>query len=249
MKYSILIIEDNKDMSKIIYTHLLKSNFFDIKGIAKDGTEGIDMILKYKPDIIILDIIMPKTDGLEVLDILYNINNMNITKIILTGISNDILLNKILDKGADYIIIKPFDVDLISNRAREIHELKMTSLPKVDFKCDIIDTSKLLRDLGMRENLIGYKYILCSVNICLEDDSAIENLKNNVYPKVAEKFNTKALYIEKSIRNVINCSWNDDSPELYKKLISYSSKDCKKPKIKELLSLLVEKQKNKKIFI
>ena len=58
MKYSILIIEDNKDMSKIIYTHLLKSNFFDIKGIAKDGTEGIDMILKYKPDIIILDIII-----------------------------------------------------------------------------------------------------------------------------------------------------------------------------------------------
>ncbi len=119
-KIKILIADDNKDFCCILSEYLGAQPDFEVIGIAKDGLEVVDLLEKITPDIIILDIIMPHLDGLGVLE---RINSMSLPKypkiIVLSAVGQDKITQKALTLGAEYYVVKPFDMEVFSQRIRE----------------------------------------------------------------------------------------------------------------------------------
>lgn len=120
-KLSILVADDNIDFAKNLTSYIEKENEMEVIGIAKDGLEAVEMIKNTKPDVAIIDVIMPQLDGLGVLE---RINELNIDKkpfsIVLSAVGQDKVTARALELGAEYYVVKPFDISLLMKRIKEL---------------------------------------------------------------------------------------------------------------------------------
>ena len=120
-KLSILVADDNVDFAKNLTSYIEKEDEMEVIGIAKDGLEAIEMIRNTKPDIVIIDVIMPHLDGLGVLE---RINEGSIDKkplcIVLSAVGQDKITTRALELGAQYYVLKPFDISLLMKRIKEL---------------------------------------------------------------------------------------------------------------------------------
>ena len=86
-----------------------------VTGIANNGVEAIKLIEEKKPDLVVLDIIMPILDGLGVLE---KLNTMDLDPkpriIVLSAVGQDKITQRAISLGADYYVIKPFDMEVFS---------------------------------------------------------------------------------------------------------------------------------------
>lgn len=117
----VLIVDDNKDLTTII-NHLF-SQYADIipAGVAHNGHEALDKIQKEKIDVVLLDIIMPDMDGMQVLTQLMQMEEKKPAVIVLSAISSNTMIQRALELGADYFLVKPVDAITMIEKIRAAH--------------------------------------------------------------------------------------------------------------------------------
>ena len=127
-KITVLIADDNQDFSRTLANYLEKQEDMEVIGIAKDGAEAVDMIANTIPDIALIDVIMPHLDGIGVLE---KIGRLNLPKrptcIMLSAVGQDKITQRAILLGAEYYVIKPFDIDVLINRIRQIKNFVPTN--------------------------------------------------------------------------------------------------------------------------
>jgi len=107
-KGNILIVEDEPQTAKLIKFILEKDDYSTIS--AKDGEEGLRMVKKRKPDLIVLDLMLPKMDGYQLCETLKtDPDTKQIPVLVLTALDTGPDFEKALEKKADWYITKPFD--------------------------------------------------------------------------------------------------------------------------------------------
>jgi len=118
----VVIADDNKDFNNILSEYLNYQNGIEVIGTAYNGVDAIDLIISKEPDVVILDIIMPQLNGIEVLE---GINSTQLKKkplfIMLSALGNDKTTQQALDIGAEYYIVKPFDMDILVHKIYQLH--------------------------------------------------------------------------------------------------------------------------------
>ncbi|MBU3113875.1 response regulator [Clostridium lacusfryxellense] len=119
-KINILIVDNNKEFCNILNEYISNQKDMIVTGIAENGVEALNLVKEKKPDLIILDIIMPLLDGLGVLE---RLNKMNLNPIphviVLSSIGLEKIIQRALLLGADYYIVKPFELVTFMNRIRQ----------------------------------------------------------------------------------------------------------------------------------
>lgn len=123
MKHKILIIEDEKVLSELLEKKI-KEEGYEVF-IAMDGEEGLELMKKEKPDLVLLDIIMPKMDGFKVMEEMNKDPELNLKKIPVVIVSNSgqpVEIDRALDLGVrDYLIKTQFDpIEVIDKIKKQI---------------------------------------------------------------------------------------------------------------------------------
>jgi len=119
-KPTVLIVEDNEDMRQFI-RYILSDNYNLIE--AENGEEGFEVAKKHLPDVVISDVMMPKTDGFDLCQLLKtNVATNHIPVILLTAYALDEQKQVGFESGADAYISKPFNVRLLKTRVRKLIE-------------------------------------------------------------------------------------------------------------------------------
>ena len=120
-KINIVIVDNNKEFCIILNDYLLMQKDIVVTGIAATGLEALKLIEEKRPDLVILDIIMPALDGLGVLQ---KLNTMDINPlphiIVLSSIGQNKIIKKAILLGADCYIVKPFDMEVFIKRIRDM---------------------------------------------------------------------------------------------------------------------------------
>ena len=118
-KITVLIADDNSDFSATLASYVKAEEELELIGMARDGIEAFDMIKNLEPDIVLLDVIMPRLDGLGVLE---KINENGIEKmpmcIMLSAVGQDKITQQAINLGAQYYIVKPFEIDVLIKRIK-----------------------------------------------------------------------------------------------------------------------------------
>ncbi|HRY82726.1 MAG TPA: response regulator [Candidatus Moranbacteria bacterium] len=116
----ILIIEDEETLQKALTQYLREEKFETIS--AMDGEKGIELAVSGMPDLIILDIILPKKDGFQVLEeIKKNEKTKNIPVVLLTNLESMDDIQKAFDKGATtYLVKSEYKLEDIVKKINEI---------------------------------------------------------------------------------------------------------------------------------
>ncbi|HYE11843.1 MAG TPA: response regulator, partial [Patescibacteria group bacterium] len=170
-KIKIGIAEDNKDMAGILSDFFETQNNIEIVFKVYDGLKAVEAVIREKPDVLILDMIMPYLDGLGVLEKIKDIDIDNSPKIvILSAIGQESMIHKAISLGAEYYVVKPFDLNILTKRIYQIAGLDQNErqvnksntyksiIDSVDRKNNDLenDITNLIRKVGIPAHIKGY---------------------------------------------------------------------------------------------
>ena len=266
-KISVLIADDNKEFCSILNDYLLNQRDIIVTGIANDGIEALDLIQEKEPDLVILDIIMPHLDGLGVLE---KLNNMNLKKmprvIILSAVGQDKITQKAIKLGADYYVVKPFDMDVFIKRIRDMFNSTESSEPSAnrlaqqntilsketipqqqapeknepqDLETEI---TNIIHEIGVPAHIKGYMYLREAITMVVNDMELLSAVTKELYPSIAKKYNTTASRVERAIRHAIEVAWGRGQVDAINKLFGYTINTEKgKPTNSEFIAIIADK--------
>lgn len=242
-KTRVLVVENNKDLCEVIEALLKEEDDMELAGIAYDGVQALEMIPKTQPDVILLDIIMPYLDGMEVLNRLNEAApNERPRVIVLSAFEEEEMVRRCARLGADYYLLKPFDSDNLINRIRQVVSGEPSApKPKVEraytsrdrgrdvdrkprgAQFDLeTESTRILYNLGVPTYFKGYPYIKEAIMLVTRDIGLLGAVTKSLYPKVAEKFGTTPLIVEAAIRYTIQKTWKQGNPEFINKIFGYA---------------------------
>jgi two-component system response regulator (stage 0 sporulation protein A) len=255
-KVRILIADDNKDFCSILSEYLNAQPDFEVVGIAKDGLEVIEILDKTYPDIIILDIIMPHLDGLGVLE---KLNTMNLDKmpkvIVLSAVGQDKITQKALTLGAEYYVVKPFDMEVFSKRIRECVGINTTDADRRPYvqpsSVGIVATSpfelesaitNVIHEIGVPAHIKGYVYLREAITMVVNNLELLSAVTKELYPSISRKFNTTPSRVERAIRHAIEVAWARGRVDVINNLFGYTIHNVKgKPTNSEFIAMIADK--------
>ena len=243
-KINVLMIDDNINLIEMVKEYFKDSEDINIGLEAYDGEEGIEMITNRQDayDVIILDLIMPKKDGIYVLK---EMQNRGIKKkvIVATSYNAAEVIREVSEYGVNYYVLKPFDLDDLKARIYEITN-KKEDTQNIDFYNSNLQVSitKMLHELGIPSHIKGYQYIREAARIIFEKPEVIGGITKELYPELAEKYDTTVSRVERAIRHAIEVSWNRGNLDFMEELFGYSVDiDKAKPTNSEFIVTIADK--------
>lgn len=248
-KLTVLIAGDNTDFCDILSTHLGKQPDLEILGIAKDGEEAVGRILSEKPDVALIDGIMPKLDGIGVLERLAEAPEKSQTKcIILTAITQEQITRRAFELGCYYYIAKPFDPDMLISRIRQLKEPSGTALSKSiclarNSEYDLeTKVTNILHEIGVPAHIRGYHYMREAILMAINDIDVLNYITKELYPTIAKKCNTTPSRVERAIRHAIEVAWSRGKVDAIDSLFGYTINSHKgKPTNSEFIALIADR--------
>jgi two-component system response regulator (stage 0 sporulation protein A) len=161
-RINILIADDNREFCEILQEYIRSQDDFNLVGVAYNGLETLKMIQELSPDVVVLDIIMPHLDGIGVLEKLEILNLTNRPKvIILTTLGQEFMTQRSVELGADYYILKPFDLDVLGTRIKQMFtsfSINSTNqqIPVKNRNLDV-EVTNIIHQMGVPAHIKGYQ--------------------------------------------------------------------------------------------
>ena len=209
-KIKVLMIDDNISLIEMVKEYFSINNKIEVAYEAHDGLEGIETIEKERGnyDLIVLDIVMHMKDGLYVLNEMKN-RGIKEKVIVLTSYNASEVIREVSELGVNYFILKPFDNKDLETRIMDVYKKKEESKTIDLYSSNLqISISKTLHQLGIPSHIKGYQYLRDAIWILFNKPETIGGITKELYPELAEKYDTKVSRVERAIRHAIEVSWN-----------------------------------------
>ncbi len=255
-KLSVAIAEDNELMLGLLGDIIGGDDELDIVGTAKDGEEAFNVIKAKEPDVVLLDIVMPKLDGLGVLDRVNNDRSIkkHPTFIMVSAIGQDKITEDAFNLGADYYIMKPFDNNMIINRVKRAKKSaapkttgteKVNTFEKQEEPADRnleTDVTEIIHEIGVPAHIKGYQYLRDAIVMSVNDMDMLNSITKILYPTIAKKYQTTPSRVERAIRHAIEVAWSRGKMDTIDKMFGYTIHNGKgKPTNSEFIALITDR--------
>ncbi len=240
-RINVLIVEDNKNIVKMIKEYFKGNKYINIKYKAYNGEEGIKIINDKEIDLILLDLILPNKDGISLLEYMKK-KKINKKVIVLTSFETKEVIQKVLEMGVNYYIKKPFELSDLEKRIIEIshsHNL----IKEIPYNYDK-DLTNMLHNLGVPSHIKGYRYIKDAVLMMVYENNKSRQITKSIYPEISKKYSVSNISVEKAIRHAIELGWVRANYSLVEEMFGYSiDLEKAKPTNLEYIITITEKLK------
>ena len=245
MKIRVLMVDDNKQLVDMVKEYFSSHAVISLDLVANDGVEGVELIKNHVNDIdlILLDLIMPKKDGVSVLEEIKDIPNLP-RIIVLTSYNTPEIIRKVADLGVNYFMLKPFELPELEKKILESASDNSSGNRTFDLYHNNLQIAitKILHELGVPSHIKGYSYIRDSILAVFLDPNLVGGITKELYPKIAKEFNTTTSRVERAIRHAIEVSWNRGNWDLMQEIFGYSVDiDRAKPTNSEFIITIADK--------
>ena len=263
-KIRICIADDNQQLLQMLTDFISKQDDMIVVDKSMDGNKTLEMVEHQKPDVLLLDIIMPNLDGLGVLEKLQTMPVKKPYTIILTSIGQERITQEALSLGADYFILKPFDMESLVNHISGIFATQhreaismilekpsATYYEKMDMmtgntykKSQNLDTSitAIIHEIGIPAHIKGYMYLREAITMVYNNVELIGAVTKVLYPDIAKKYNTTASRVERAIRHSIEVAWSRGNIDAISNIFGYTvSSSRTKPTNSEFIAMVADK--------
>ncbi len=260
-KIKILIADDNLDFVSTVITYFDTQDDVEVIATAKDGQEAVNKIIAEKPQVVLLDMIMPHLDGLGVLEKLISSKVELPICIMLSAVGQDNVTAQAINLGAQYYILKPFKMDVLMKRIRELIESPEPLKPPtpintreiksnyVEFnlqstKEEILEVkvTNIIHEIGVPAHIKGYQYLRDGIMMVVNNIEVINQITKQLYPDLAKKYKTTPSRVERAIRHAIEVAWNRGQLETVESIFGYTVNSNKgKPTNSEFIAMIADK--------
>jgi len=263
-RIEVLLADDNREFTNLLSEYISEQSDMTVAGIAYNGEEVLSLLEEARkvPDVLILDIIMPHLDGLGVLERLRELNISPMPKIImLTAFGQENITQKAVQLGASYYILKPFDMEILANRIRQLvgNSTVVSSSGMGSFaassmisKSNVVPMAKgknldanitsIIHEIGVPAHIKGYQYLREAITMVYNNIEILGAITKTLYPAIAEKFKTTPSRVERAIRHAIEVAWTRGNIDSISHLFGYTINISKsKPTNSEFIAMVADK--------
>ena len=207
-KIRIYIADKTEDNSIISY--LRQSDRFSVVGISQNGEDVIKDVPLLKPDFLILEVLLVGIDGFVVLEKLKESMGENIPKIIfVTNLSHSGFVSKAMNEGASYFMVKPVKPEILVDRIFDLQNVEPSSNGTVKVNKQLDEKiSNIFISIGIPAHIKGYQFLREAVKLAVEKPEIIGSITKQLYPTIAERFETSSSKVERGMRHAIEVAWN-----------------------------------------
>ena len=241
-KIKLIVVDDNVELVSMIKEYFSGHADISVVGTAKNGEEGMELIRNVDSyDVVLLDLIMPKKDGLEVLQ---DMRRENISKkvIVLTSYNTQEMIRKVSEMGVNYFMLKPFELSFLERKIMEIEDEYDNKAIDLYHQNLQISITNILHELGVPSHIKGYQYIREGISIIYKRPDVIGGITKELYPEIADRYDTTVSRVERAIRHAIEVSWNRGNWDLMEEIFGHSVDiDKAKPTNSEFIVTIADK--------
>jgi len=239
----VLLADDNKEFCELFRDFLSGLDDMELVGIAHNGVEVLDLLDELRPDVLVLDIIMPHLDGIGVLERLVRDEDGRPKVIMLTAFGQEAVTQRVVDLGADYYVLKPFSLDVLAERIRQ---LCLSPRPLVQPPARLrnleAEVTGIIHEVGIPAHIKGYFYLRDAIIMVVNNVDYLGAITKELYPAVAAKYDTTPSRVERAIRHAIEVAWNRGNIDAITRLFGYTvSHDRGKPTNSEFIAMIADK--------
>lgn len=266
----VLLADDNREFVEIVKEFIERQEDMSLVGVAYHGNEALELISREEPHVVLLDIIMPHLDGLGVLEKLqYASQRPKI--IILTAFGQESMTQRAVNLGANYYILKPFDLDTLGKRIRQLQDdfsdtmnvtqisnsgtngtnVKNTSSLNSQFSSGIlppttknleVEVTRMIHQMGVPAHVKGYQYLRDAIVSVVLNVSLLGAVTKELYPMIAVKYQTTPSRVERAIRHAIELAWDRGNVDFMNRFFGYTiNVDRGKPTNSEFVAMVADK--------
>lgn len=244
-----IVIADAAPEFRIGLKSYLVKKGYHIAGDCADGYELLKIIEDTKPDAVILDLLLPRLDGIEVMyKAKAKLGQMCPAFIVVTSVGNPKMLSEAANAGAYYCIIKPCDYSSLSNRLENaikdreepehIKKLPSTSDEEGDLETQV---TKIIHQIGVPAHIKGYQYLRSAIIMTMNDTELINSITKQLYPGVAKQYGTTSSRVERAIRHAIEVAWDRGDVDVINSFFGYTIQSSRgKPTNSEFIALVAD---------
>lgn len=255
-KIKIFIADDNAEFVSTLITYIDSQDDMEVIGTARDGIDAIEKIEECDPDVAILDVIMPQMDGLGVLEALTDKQDYIPICIMLSAVGQDKVTARAMNLGAQYYVVKPFEMEVLVKRIRElvknqilepllpiIKDIKSTYIkveqPKLNLEAKV---TNIIHDVGVPAHIKGYQYLRDGIILAVNDVEILNQITKQLYPDLAKKYRTTPSRVERAIRHAIEVAWTRGKIEAMESIFGYTINSNRgKPTNSEFIAMIADK--------
>lgn len=252
-KVRVLVVDDNRRIVNLLKNALEKEEEVEVVGTASDGEEALQMIHLKRPDVVLLDLIMPKIDGLGVMERMQRPDfPVHPQVIVVSAVSQESVTEHAFALGAAYYILKPFDTRVIIARVKSVGMTgekgdkvvttvfeNRNRLQNHSMEAEITQT---IHEIGVPAHIKGYQYLRDAILMSVSDTEMLGAITKRLYPNIAKKHQTTPSRVERAIRHAIEVAWSRGKVDTIEELFGYTVSDRKgKPTNSEFIALLADK--------
>lgn len=253
-KVDVAIADDNELTIQLMTDIVQTDRNLNVVGAARDGEALLQVIEEKKPDVVLLDIMMPKMDGLAVMERVQRSGTMKKPSfIVLSSLAHPKITEDAFAFGADYYMLKPFDAKTMISRIKRVcdrnnryyGEEPVVEVPFSEQDLQVALESRvtqLIHNIGVPAHIKGYQYLRTAIMTVVKDAEMLEGITKILYPDIAKQYRTTANSVERAIRHAIEVAWERGNVDIIEDVFGYTV-DCGKgkPTNSEFIALIADK--------
>ena len=241
---TVLIADSAEDFCTSLTAALQHTDGFQVIGTAADGEQAIRLTLEHKPDVLVLDLMLSKQDGISVLKAVNAMERKPIT-LATSGFITDYVSAAAANLGVRYLMLKPCDMTALVERLEEIRGSEKRPRPTLrrNDKTSIESmVTGIIHEIGVPAHIKGYQYLREAIIIAVNDMDVINAITKVLYPQVAKTFQTTPSRVERAIRHAIEVAWDRGDLDTLQRFFGYTVSNTKgKPTNSEFIALIADK--------
>ena len=249
---SVAVADDNQRILDMLETVIGMDKELNLVGKAKNGEEMCQIIKTRQPDVVLLDLIMPKMDGLTVMERINQDTSLSKRPyfIVVTAVGQEKITEDAFNRGANYYVMKPFNNETLLDRIKSVRKISRNTERKgEDLRTENTAegenlesrVTNMLHEIGIPAHIKGYHYLRDSIIMAVEDMDVLNAITKVLYPTVAKKYQTTSSRVERAIRHAIEVAWSRGKLDTLDELFGYTVSTGKgKPTNSEFIALIAD---------
>ena len=248
----VAIADDNERILELLGEIVSSDSELNLVGKANNGEDMCNIIREKEPDVVLLDLIMPKMDGLSVME---SVNRDQTLRkhpsfIVVTAVGQERITEDAFNKGAHYYVMKPFNNDIILSYIKSANKSSTRALfksvdaqPAKEVQEVSLETrvTDMIHEIGIPAHIKGYHYLRDAIIMAVEDMDVLNAVTKVLYPTVAKMHQTTSSRVERAIRHAIEVAWSRGKLDTLDSLFGYTVSNGKgKPTNSEFIALIAD---------
>lgn len=238
-KRTVLLADANEEFRAMLGKQIEQTEEFTVVGSTGDGTEALRLLDQQEPDVAILDLVLPGTDGIGLLKHIRE-KGTKTRSIILSTFFTDQVVSEAVSLGASYFLSKPCEAEALLDRMRAL--LGQPVRPEESPVILKNQVTNIIHEIGVPAHIKGYQYLREAIIIAVNDMEVINAVTKVLYPTVAKRFSTTPSRVERAIRHAIEVAWDRGDLETLQKYFGYTVSNAKgKPTNSEFIAMIADR--------